>query len=395
MEVDPDEPKTSPSTSRSPTQHIRDRNRQVAQQHREEQRAKTIDTVRFGLGEVQEEVEELDELTEQDINGLITRITRRKHASAEEMHKLSEAFLKSMDNIKLFFEAPGALQVIVKEIIGLDSGCQVGALECLCNLSLGEEPVCEKIIHQGGRNLVQCLDSPDERLKRTSLWIIANTISTSPKAAQTIVQMNIVPKLFYIYLDDSGEKNIANEFREDAAVCLQILVMGKNRAARQEDITFIKDNMIKKCRNSVAAEYHLKIIFHADIVNPRNEFNIEQTHHLMDFILGNLYSTPDFGSIANRLRIVYAIRVLSNMVQCVPTTTIDAMRQQLRGVWETHLDVLLNKVFDFGEDLLSLEVVYLIRNLIHDKSPQPLPCPLDRLQVPNIDYEKLLPQEWK
>ena len=65
-----------------------------------------------------EEVELLHEITEQDMNGLITRITRRKHASAEEMHKLSEAFLQSMNNIKLFFQAPGALQVIVKEIAG-------------------------------------------------------------------------------------------------------------------------------------------------------------------------------------------------------------------------------------------------------------------------------------
>lgn len=278
-------------------------------------------------------------------------------------------------------------------LIGIDSGRQIGALECLCNLSLGEAPLCEKIIDQAGRNLVQCLDSVDERLKRTSLWIIANTISTSSKAAQTIVQLDIVPKLFFIYIE-SGDKNIANEFREDAAVCLQILVMGKHRAARKEDITFIKDNMIKKCRISVAAEYHLKIMFHADIVNPKSELNIEQTHHLMDFILGNLCTTPDFVSIANRLRIVYAIRVLSNMVQCVPKA-IDTMKQQLRGVWNTHLEDLLNKVFDFQEDLLSLEVVYLIRNLIHDKSSQPLPCQLDRLQVPNIDYEQLLPQSWK
>lgn len=392
MDVDSDEPQTSQPTVRSPTEHIRNKNRQYTQQHRDEQRAKTTDTVRFGLGEVQEEVEELDEITEQDIFGLIIRITRRKHASAEEMHKLSEAFLQSMDNINLFFQAQGALQVIAKEIAGIDSGRQIGALECLCNLSLGDAPICEKILYHAGNNLISCLNSVDERLKRTSLWIIANIISTSPKAAQTIVQADIIPKLFYIYIDVAGDKNIANEFREDAAVCLQILVKGPNRAARREDVVFLKDNMIKKCRNSVAAEYHLKILFDADIVNPRNEFNIEQTHYLIDFVLGNLYTTPDFGNITHRLRIVYAIRILSNMVQCVPTA-IHTMKQLLRTVWNTHLEDLLNKVFHFEEDLLSLEVIYLLRNLIHEKSAQPLPCQLDRLQIPNIDYEKLLPED--
>lgn len=264
---------------------------------------------------------------------------------------------------------------------------QVSALECLCNLSLGEAPVCEKIVDEAGRNLVQFLNSTEERLKRTSLWIIANTIYTSPKAAQTIVQMELVPKLFYIYIDNSDEKNIANDFRVDAAVCLQNLFMGKN--ARKEDILFIKDNMIKKSRNSVAAEYHLKIIFHAEIVNPESVFNIEQTQHLMDFILGNLYTTREFSSVTNRMKIIYALRVLSNMVQCVPTA-LSTMQQQLHDVWDIRSEQLLNRVFNFRQNLLSLEVVFVIRNLIHDNSPQPLPCRLDKLEVPRLNYKKLL-----
>lgn len=118
MELDSDEPKSSQSSTSTPTEPIPDVNKQFALQLREQQRAKPTDTVRFALGEIQEEFEDLDKITEQDLRGLVARIIRRKHASAKELRKLSEAFLQSMDNIELFFQVPAALKIIVKDITG-------------------------------------------------------------------------------------------------------------------------------------------------------------------------------------------------------------------------------------------------------------------------------------
>ncbi|XP_036328877.1 uncharacterized protein LOC118741132 [Rhagoletis pomonella] len=389
MDTDCEEPQSSQAVT-VPTELLREKVRIFSQRHRELQRAKSNDALRFGLGEITKKVEELDNLTEKDVNGLITRIKRRKHASVEDMYRLNHAFLQSMDHIKLFAKAPGALHVIVKELTGIDSERQIGAVECLCNLSLGEAPVCDKIGNMAGSYLVTYLDSIDERLKRTSLWTIANIISTSQKASETLVQMEIVPKLWRLYVDDSGDKDPTADFREDAAICLQLLVVYNQRVLRAEDLLFINEHMCKKKRSSGAGEYHLQILFHTEWNGM--ELSMEHTNYLIEFILSNLCNTEDFLNISNRLRILYGIRFLANILACQPHA-LGVLMQQIRVVWNTSLENILNKIFEFGEKELTVETIYLLRHLVpqQEEVGQQLPCKLENLRIPKFDgYEKLL-----
>ncbi|XP_054744110.1 uncharacterized protein LOC129248547 [Anastrepha obliqua] len=374
------------------TQFLREKLREISQHQRELHRAKSKDALRFGLGEINKKVEEINNLTVKDVEGLITRIKRRKHASVEEMYQLSHAFLQSMDHIKLFAKVPGILHIIVKELTGIDSGRQIGAVECLCNLSLGEAPVCEKITNTAGSYLVTYLDSLDDRLKRTSLWTIANTVSTSQKAAQTIVQMEIIPKLWDLYVDDSGDTDPTNDFREDAAICLQLLVASNNRVLRAQDLLFIKEHMCKKKRSSLAGEYHLQLLFHTEVVNPMMDLTMEQTIYLVEFTLDNLCTTEDFISISNRLRILYGVRLLTNMLVGQPHT-LGVLTQQIRDAWNTNLEDILNRIFEFEEKELTLETIYLLRHLVPQQEVvgQTLPCQLENLRIPKFDgYDELL-----
>lgn len=82
-------------------------------------------------------------LTESDIKGICTRIKRRKHCTEEDLEKLTNAFFQSESNITEFISVTGAINVVIKELIGSER--QLMAAQCICNLSLGDEASCNKV----------------------------------------------------------------------------------------------------------------------------------------------------------------------------------------------------------------------------------------------------------
>lgn len=108
---------TEPQTM-VPTLKLRAKIREYTKTNREQLRANTSDSLRFGIGEIQARIKELDNLTEKDVAGLAGRIKRRKHATNEDMYRLSHAFLQDEKNIQTFNKITGAIQVLVKELTG-------------------------------------------------------------------------------------------------------------------------------------------------------------------------------------------------------------------------------------------------------------------------------------
>lgn len=89
-------------------------------------------------------------ISQKDVIGMCSRIKRKKHASKEDMTRLSTAFLQNKENISVFIKVTGAINVIIKEFTGCESATQIDAAEVLCNLSLGNETCCEKIVSVAG-----------------------------------------------------------------------------------------------------------------------------------------------------------------------------------------------------------------------------------------------------
>lgn len=89
-------------------------------------------------------------ISEKDVVGMCSRIKRKKHASKEDMARLSTAFLQNKENISVFIKVTGAINVIIKEFTSCESANQIDAAEFLCNLSLGDETCCEKIASVAG-----------------------------------------------------------------------------------------------------------------------------------------------------------------------------------------------------------------------------------------------------
>lgn len=120
----------------SKTAELRSNRRMKLRKHQGFNRMKAFDSNRFVESEV---------LTEKDVAGLCSRIKRRKHATEQDLRKLSNAFIQSAANITAFIKTTGAINIIIKEFTGSDRSQQLLAAQCLCNLSLGDETCCLKI----------------------------------------------------------------------------------------------------------------------------------------------------------------------------------------------------------------------------------------------------------
>lgn len=124
---------------------LRKSRREKLKQQQEYKRLSAFEKNRFTESEI---------VTETDINGLCSRIKRRKRASAEDLQRLANAFLQSESNISAFIKVTGAINIIIKEFTGSDKNQQLLAAQCLCNLSLGDEISCSKIATFAGSYLM-------------------------------------------------------------------------------------------------------------------------------------------------------------------------------------------------------------------------------------------------
>lgn len=135
-----------------PVNSLRQLTFQELKNFREKKRAESFDARRIKIGEVHL-LKDQTVLGAKEIRGICSRIKRRKQAEENDLLALSNGFLQSQENITAFIKTTGAINVLVKEFIGSDSGKQNLAGECLCNLAMGDEICCEKVVEFAGSYL--------------------------------------------------------------------------------------------------------------------------------------------------------------------------------------------------------------------------------------------------
>lgn len=366
-------PSTSPDLSspqRSPkkvvpTELLREKIRDYTKKHREQIRADALDSLRFELGEIKTRIQELEDLSEKDVTGLAARIKRRKHATVEDMYRFSHAFLQDAKNIEAFIKITGALQILVKELTGNDAERQLSAAECLCNLSLGASPVCDKIASQAGSYLVTYLHSNESQLVRLCLWTIANVLATCHKGSLTLLKMQLLPQLWKMYCDDEVA-DLNSDYREDAAICLQLIALNAEHLLTQEDRFFVLQQMADKSPTCVACEYHMQIVFLTLFSQPDlvASINPADSLYLLNYALLNLNNTNNFITEPQRLKIVFSVRILSNLLVAQPLL-YSTLLLQVSCVWKSSVIALLNKLFAFHDQHLMQESLWLLKNILH------------------------------
>lgn len=154
-----------------------------------------------------------------------------------------------------------------------------------------------------------------------------------------------------------------------------------------------RENLFKKFHmkkhTATAAEYHLKIIFDSEIIFPGVHMSEAQVQYLVIFSLANLTQTADFEGIPNRMRILYAIRVLANLL-AVNSGCFNVLIEKCT-VWDTNLVQTLNRIFAFKNQQLGAEALWLVKNIVSCQSKSfPASDFIDHLHIPR---ESLPPEE--
>lgn len=100
-------------------QQLREDLRQDLQNARNVQRHSKNDSIRIGIGELGSYLANLETFSANEVVQIANQIKRRKHANANDLNRLSHAFLQNTENIQSFVNVTGALNVIVKELTGI------------------------------------------------------------------------------------------------------------------------------------------------------------------------------------------------------------------------------------------------------------------------------------
>jgi hypothetical protein len=182
---------------------------------REQKRTERFDSQRVKLGEIQDV-----NLNEKAIAGICSRIKRRKQADVKDLVALSNGFLQSNSNITVFIKTVGAINVLVKEFIGNDSNRQILSGECLCNLSLGDEICCEKVVQFAGSYLtIYILNLTNFKLLRTCLWIMQNLAASGEKPLNILVSQKLVKNVLHV-----SSHVMFDEIKEECNTLLDIIL---------------------------------------------------------------------------------------------------------------------------------------------------------------------------
>lgn len=249
-------------------------------------------------------------------------------------------------------------------LTGSDIQKQIDSAECLCNLSLGEGHVAEKISSLAGSYMVTYLDGKEGRLKRSCLWTLANILATSEKAAQQLLQMQLVPKLWKLY---AGEGASAG-FQEDAGICLHLISTHAAHHVSGEDREYIAYHLFSMRPEDPGSEYLMYIIHQLEIVELHHGLENQQAECLVNFFVASL------GSQAESLPVSYGVRVVANLMAFNNPALIGVLADDNIFV------PALNKLFALRDPRLNMDLMRMLRNYLNlnllDSN-----LVLDRLQV--------------
>ncbi|XP_001356971.3 uncharacterized protein [Drosophila pseudoobscura] len=344
----------SQTTIRNEDSMLRLKIRSYAKEQRQIFRTNATDALRFGLGQIKSEISELENLSAKDVCGLAARIKRRKHATSEDMYRLSHAFLQGNENINTFSGIPGAIQVLVKELSGPNMQRQIDAAECFCNLSLGDGHVSEKITALAGSYLVTYLDGKEERLKRSCLWTLANMLATCEKAAKTLLQMQIVPKLWKLYTAPTDD---LNRFQDDAGICLYLIATHAACTVSAVDRRYIVEHLHEKLPTDPGSDYYMYIIYQLNIVCSEEDLSVQQAESLVNFFVGNLKTDWD-SSAGGSMRIYYGVRVMANLLAKGDPKLLGCLAEP-----ENFVNAL-NRLFALQDSNLRYDLMRLLKNFL-------------------------------
>lgn len=176
----------------TPTEVLRRNIREIGVKERKERREKQVNSRRGILGEV---LDAQKVFSPEEVKNLAEKLKHKGHINGEDYMLLSEALIQNEENIISFFKVSGALQSLIRDLTGQNASLQLGAAYCCCNLALGNEKSCLKLVKAAAAYLTINLDGLNNHIVEICTWTLGNLAGSDVKTWLILQSQLLLPKL--------------------------------------------------------------------------------------------------------------------------------------------------------------------------------------------------------
>ncbi|XP_025195334.1 uncharacterized protein LOC112594642 [Melanaphis sacchari] len=160
--------------------------------HREENKQTLLDSRR---GVVVEKDNLSKELTIEDMQNMALEIKRGKQITVKQLKLLENGFLNYLEFIPLFYNVQGAVDSLLRLASSKNEEIQLAAIECFCNMGLGDKKVCFKLTKLIAPYLMMYINHLNFNISAMSIWTLGNLSDSSPGACKLLQNQNLLGAL--------------------------------------------------------------------------------------------------------------------------------------------------------------------------------------------------------
>ncbi|KAK9504206.1 hypothetical protein O3M35_010591 [Rhynocoris fuscipes] len=278
-------------------------------------------------------------------------ITNNTSNKMEALKILKDCFIENVANIVTFMKVEGASHALIKHLMSNNSMEQLLALECCCNLSLGDAKTCFKLAKGATPYLINTLQGLNYNLMNVAIITLGNMSGSGKKTCQLLHAQGLIRSL---------EHTIGiPELREATAKALVLFTKNYLNDLSEEESLSIVQNCLPFYESSTNIQW---LIYHFSSLNSIKTLLI--TDRLPQRIITYLSSLesvrPD-----NLISVTAQIRTLGSLSTDPDGVTVNILLDD----WNTTM-YIIKFLMRSNYKHLCKELFWSLANIIRSNSPE-------------------------
>ncbi|XP_015373893.1 PREDICTED: uncharacterized protein LOC107168868 [Diuraphis noxia] len=132
------------------------------------------------------EEEENNEFTIEVMTNLALEIKNKKQITVKQLRLLRNGFLCGTDFVSVFIRVQGAADSLLHLATSKNEEVQLAAIECFCNMSLGDKRICLKLTKLITSYLMMYINHLNYNISAMCIWTLGNLSDSSPGSCKII-----------------------------------------------------------------------------------------------------------------------------------------------------------------------------------------------------------------
>ncbi|XP_025416317.1 uncharacterized protein LOC112687677 isoform X2 [Sipha flava] len=157
--------------------------------------------------------EDIDNVfTIEDMKNLALEIKHRRKVTIKHLKVLKHALLNGQEFILSFYQIQGAVDSLLHFMSSKNEGVQLAAIECICNMALGDKKTCIKLTKIITPYLMIYINSWNFNLSCMSIWTLGNLCDSNEESCKLLQNQNFFCTLIESLKNSTCDEVILNTF---------------------------------------------------------------------------------------------------------------------------------------------------------------------------------------